>query len=133
MSSATLHRWTGSALEPLDYCNPSEESLEAPASWLVHDGSTLALDLHRARLADGGRARGYGALEVDPFWHTVSAAVPRSGAWLPRVELVARAGGAFGRYRDRAAREAARSVALAPHAGRDPRTDPRVKGPALEA
>src|SRR5690554_7111589 len=109
MSSATLFRWTGIALEPLDYCSPGEVSIEAADSWLVADGSALALELHRARFADSVRARGHGDLQVDALWRAVIDAIPRTGAWFPRVELTREGGGFHFRYRHRQAPELARS------------------------
>ncbi|MBX3094979.1 MAG: aminotransferase class IV [Cryobacterium sp.] len=133
MSSATVYRWADGALELLDFCDPADESVEAADSWLVHDGRALALDLHRARFADAVLARGFGGLDLTPFWSAVIAAIPAEGSWFPRIELVSRGGGSHLRYRHREAPELAISIALATHTGEDPRTDPRVKGPDLEA
>lgn len=133
MSSATLFRWTGSGLEALDYCDPAEETIEAADSWFVADGRALALELHRARFADAVLARGFGELEVATFWNAAVDAIPTEGDWFPRVELVTRGGGSQFRFRHRAAPERSVSITLATHKGRDPRTDPRVKGPDLEA
>lgn len=133
MSSASLYRWTGGALELLDHCDPAEERLEAADSWLVHDGRALALDLHRARFADGVLARGFGDLDVTGFWEAAVGAIPREGSWFPRVELASRGAWHVLRYRHREAPPLAVSITLTTHAGGDPRTDPRVKGPDLGA
>lgn len=133
MSCATVYRWADGALQHVDHCDPGEETLEAADSWFVHDGRALALDLHRARFADAVLARGFGDLDIAPFWSAVIAAVPAEGSWFPRVELVSRGGGRHLRYRHREAPERAASIALATHEGDDPRTDPRVKGPDLES
>ena len=133
MSSATLLRWTGSALVPLDYCDPAEEAIEAADSWFVTERRALAVELHRARFADAVLTRGFGDCDVSTFWNAAVGAIPAEGDWFPRVELVTHGGVPQFRFRHRPAPERAVSVTLATHEGRDPRTDPRVKGPDLAA
>lgn len=133
MSSATLHQWTGRTLEPIEHCDPTEEALEVADSWLVDDGATLALELHRARFSDSVTARGIDSNDVAPFWDAVLGTIPRTGSWFPRVELVARRGGRELRYRHRPAPDRSRSIALMSHDGGDPRREPRTKGPDLHA
>lgn len=133
MSSATLFRWAGGALEPVDYCDPVEEAIEAADSWLVSDGVTLALELHRARFSAAVAARGFEDEDVGEFWNAVVKAIPRRGAWFPRVELVSRRGGSMLRFRHREAPDRRRSATLATLRGDDPRRLPRIKGPDLRA
>ena len=133
MSSATLFQWTGGALAHLDHCDPAKDTIEAADSWLVDDGRTLALDLHRARFSDTVMARGFDGVNVPEFWDSVIGAIPTEGAWFPRVELVSRRGGTLLRYRHRAAPERALSATLTTLAGSDPRRAPRLKGPDLRA
>jgi branched-subunit amino acid aminotransferase/4-amino-4-deoxychorismate lyase len=151
MSSADLFRWNGSALVRLDHCDPHEPAtgagLEVADSWLVTEGTAFALGLHRERFERGIRQRGYDTaasggpvVEVEPFWRAILAAIPATGDWFPRVELVSRDSGtgasdpAFAlRFRLRSAPERKTTVTLATHRGDDPRTDPRVKGPDLAA
>ncbi|HRN28582.1 MAG TPA: aminotransferase class IV [Terrimesophilobacter sp.] len=133
MSTAALFQWTGSALEPLDYCDPTEETLEAADSWRVHDGKALALDLHRARFTDTVLSRGFDEFDAAAFCDAVVGAIPQEGAWFPRVELVSRRGGIQLRFLHREAPQRTRSVTLATHEGDDPRREPRVKGPDLRA
>ncbi|KPG88883.1 hypothetical protein AEQ27_00270 [Frigoribacterium sp. RIT-PI-h] len=108
-------------------------------SWLVDDGSTLALDVHRDRFAGSVAevAGGPDADEVSAFWTAAVAVLPRSGAWFPRAELVAgdgtdADGRARLRLRLRPAPPRRRSAVLAT-ADRAPRTQPTVKGPDLAA
>lgn len=131
MSSARLFEWTGSALRELDYCDPAVERLEAADSWFVTGGRALALELHRARFSDTVAARGFTSLGVADFWGAVIDAIPGTGEWFPRVELVTRRGRGHLRYRQRAAPERSRSITLATHEGDDPRREPRLKGPDL--
>lgn len=133
MSTTTLFQWTGSALEPLDFCDPAEEELEVADSWRVEEGDTLALDLHRARFTDSVLSRGVDEFDLDAFWSAVIDAIPLEGAWFPRVELVSRRGGIQLRFRHREAHERGRSVTLATLHGDDPRRVPRIKGPDLRA
>lgn len=133
MSAATTYRWRGGALEARDDCDVAPAVIEAADSWLVTDGRVLALDLHRARfsaaLPDGLPA----GLDPDAFWEVAIAEIPRVGDWFPRVELRTQLGAPQLLFRLRPAPERSRSIVLATHSGRDPRTAPRVKGPDLEA
>ena len=133
MSAATVSLWRAGALEVRDDCDVLPASIEAADSWLVADGSVLALDLHRTRFLTSiprGRYR-----QVDPgaFWDASLAAIPRTGDWFPRVELRTQRHQPQLVFRLREAPERRRSVMLATHTGRDPRTAPRIKGPDLEA
>ena len=124
MSVASIYRWTGDGLELLDYCDMTGTAIEAADSWLVTDGTALALEAHRARFAAAaGR-------EIDAFWGASIATIPLEGDWFPRVESHSN-----GRlvFRLRSAPERSRSVVLATWAGEDLRTEPTVKGPDLEA
>lgn len=133
-----------------DWCDVHEGRLLAADSWRVVDGGVRGLDAHRARfLARVARFRDDG----ERFFDEVVAALPRRGDWFPRVELRDRgAQGAEPADRAPAAAGLARTaltgtaltlrlrptpptatevaVATAPH---DPRTEPLVKGPDLEA
>jgi len=124
--TSAVYRWHDDALQLLDYCDMAETTVEAADSWLVTDGRTLALDLHRSRFlaaAPGGES----------FWDAAIAAIPREGDWFPRVELQSRRGARLFVLRLRSAPTLTRSVVVATHAGPDPRTRPTVKGPDLES
>lgn len=126
MSVQSILRWDGSALVPLDYCDMTETAIVAADSWLVTDGLALGLDLHRARFA----AALPPTVEGMPFWEAAIAAIPRTGSWFPRVEHHDN-----GRFilRLRQSPERSTSAVLATWTGLDPRTQPRTKGPDLEA
>ncbi|MEQ1735300.1 MAG: aminotransferase class IV, partial [Rhodoglobus sp.] len=123
MSVQSIYRWHDGALEPLEYCDMTATSITGADSWLVSDGLTLGLDVHRTRFQST-------APDTDDFWDAAIAAIPRDGDWFPRVELHS-----TGRlvFRLRSAPERSRSAVLATWAGADPRKTPRVKGPDLEA
>ncbi|NRD25767.1 aminotransferase class IV [Frigoribacterium sp. VKM Ac-2836] len=136
-----LHVWQGGELSTSRSVAGGEADppLLVADSWLIDDGAVLALDVHRDRFAGSvaGVIAGPDADEVSAFWAAVVAMLPRTGAWFPRVELVAgdaddRPGRARLQLRLRPAPPRRRSVVLAT-AARDPRTQPSVKGPDLAA
>lgn len=137
MSAAITYRWVGGtastpALEPRDDCDVLPATIEAADSWLVTDGTVLALDLHRARFMTSIPRGRYLQLDPGGFWDAAIAAIPRTGDWFPRVELRTQLVRPQLLFRLREAPARSRSIVLATHHGRDPRTTPRVKGPDLE-
>ena len=124
--TSAIYRWHDGALQFLDYCDMTDSTIVAADSWLVSDGGTLALDLHRSRFLAA-------APDGAEFWDAAIAAIPREGDWFPRVELQSRAGAPLFVLRLRSAPALTRSVVVATHAGADPRTQPTVKGPDLES
>jgi hypothetical protein len=122
MSVQSIYRWTGDALEPLEYCDMTDTSVVVADSWLVTDRTALALGAHRDRFL----ATAAGAEE---FWDAAIAAIPLESDWFPRVELHSNGRLAF---RLRSAPERHRSVVLATWTGDAPWTEPTVKGPDLE-
>ena len=121
--TADIYRWNGEALDLLDYCELTETTIVAADSWLVDDGRTLAIDLHRSRFLEH-------APGAEEFWDAAIAAIPLEGAWFPRVELHSN-----GRmlFRLRSAPERTLSLTLATHHGPEQRTTPTTKGPDLVA
>jgi len=124
--TSAVYRWHEGGLRFLDYCDMTDTTVEAADSFLVSDGRTLALDLHRSRFLAA-------APDGAEFWDAAVAAIPREGDWFPRVELQSRSGAHLFVFRLRSAPARTRSVVVATHAGPDPRTRPTVKGPDLEA
>lgn len=58
-------------------------------SWLVLDGSVRSLDRHVTRFTHSCLELGVVTPgELNRFWRRTIAALPRTGAWFPRVELV---------------------------------------------
>ena len=136
-SAPAVYRWRGTRLELLDYYDTSETPVLVADSWLVDEGRTLAVDLHRRRFTDTvAGSSGGGGVHPDPkelgaFWAAAIALIPATGAWFPRVELQDRHGSRQLIYRHRQAPERARSTVLATSPGPDPRRHPTVKGPDL--
>lgn len=141
MSAATTFRWQGGRLEARDDCDIAPAAVLAADSWLVTDGTVLALGLHRTRFFDAvaelaerhRRTAEVDALDADSFWDAAVSRIPRAGDWFPRVELRVQHDAAELLLRMRPAPERRRSLALATFRGRDPRTEPWIKGPDLEA
>lgn len=140
-ATATTFRWQARGLSARDDCDVAPATILAADSWLVTEGTALAIGLHRARFFDAvtrmAAERGVRAdvesLDLEAYWDTAIAAVPRSGDWFPRVELRVQHDAPELLFRLRPAPERRRSIVLATHRGRDPRTEPWIKGPDLEA
>lgn len=139
---AGLHAWTPSGWRPVDWCDPHEGNLLAADSWRVRDGLVRGLDRHRARFLSAVADRHPDAAAALDAALTL---IPRTGDWFPRIELRTRAGSdtsAFAlrspsdgsalllRLRPTPATADAVVLTTAPY---DPRTEPRVKGPDLDA
>lgn len=123
MSVQSIFRWHEGVLEPLEYCDMTDTTIVVADSWLVSDGLTLGLELHRERF--------FATAPAEPgFWDAAIRAIPRKGDWFPRVEYHANGRWIF---RLRSAPEQARSAVLATWRGADPRTSPLVKGPDLHS
>jgi len=141
MSAATTYRWQGGMLEARDDCDVAPAVILAADSWLVTDGTALAIGLHRARFVDAvselaerhGRSAEVDALDLDSFWDAAISSIPRAGDWFPRVELRVQHDAAELLLRMRPSPARSRSLVLATFRGRDPRTEPWIKGPDLEA
>ena len=119
----SIFRWRDGGLEALEYCDMTASRIVAADSWLVSEGTALALGLHRSRFLDS-------APGAEEFWDAAVAAIPAEGEWFPRVELHEPRRLVF---RLRTAPERTRSAVLATWTGDDPRTEPSVKGPDLAA
>ena len=133
MSAATVSLWRDDHLEVRDDCDVLPATLEAVDSWLVVEGAVRGIDLHRTRFLTSIPRGRYRELDPGAFWDAALASIPRAGSWFPRVELRTQLLRPQLLFRLREAPELRRSVVLATHTGRDPRTAPRFKGPDLEA
>jgi branched-subunit amino acid aminotransferase/4-amino-4-deoxychorismate lyase len=124
---ADVFRWGDGGLTQLDYCDMTDSTIVAADSWLVTEGTSLALELHRQRFMGLDRLD---PRETEAFWDAAIRAIPREGDWFPRLEVHS---GPWFLFRLRSAPELKRSLAVVTHHGPDPRTTPEVKGPDLEA
>ena len=140
MSSETILRWTAAGWAPeaadgggAEAVRPEGHRVLAADSFLVDDGRVLALDVHRQRFLASLRLLAAAVPDPAAFLEAAVAALPREGAWFPRVEALRGPGGDVARLLLRPAPERTASVVLRDHDGPDPRTMPRVKGPDLHA
>ena len=138
MSVESIYRWGGPkptagegiGLVPLEYCDLTDAAIVVADSWLVTDGTALGIGLHRARFLEGVPAE---VPDAERFFDAALTLIPRDGVWFPRVELQKRNGGFQFVFRLRSAPELISGVAVATWSGPDPRTQPDIKGPDLEA
>lgn len=127
---SSVYRWHAGRLELLEYCDMSDVTIAVADSWLVTDGTVLALDLHRARFLGSIDPRFTDdELQYEDFWDAAVAAIPREGDWFPRVELQLRNDAPLLVFRLRSAPSRSKAVRLATHPGSDPRSEPSTKGP----
>jgi len=136
--TSAIYRWHEGALHLLDYCDMTATVVEVADSWLVAEGRSLGLGLHRARFLDSMSVALRAELvaqgvDADAFWDAAVALIPREGDWFPRVELQNRSGALLLILRVRSAPERTKSVVVASNPGPDVRTRPSIKGPDLEA
>ncbi|MDQ1048048.1 aminotransferase class IV [Streptomyces sp. V4I2] len=101
-------------------------------SWLVRDGRVRGFERHRERfLRACGECGGPPSRRLMEFWQDMTAALPRTGEWFPRVELAA--GSLELRVLLRHAPPLGSGVRVWAAGQSDPRTVPRRKGPDLDA
>ncbi|GGZ94723.1 aminotransferase class IV [Streptomyces bluensis] len=101
-------------------------------SWLLRDGRVRGFDRHRERfLRACGECGAPPLRRLVEFWHDMTAALPRTGKWFPRVELAA--GSLELRLLLRHAPPLGTDVRVWAAGQPDPRTVPRRKGPDLDA
>ncbi|MGJ8721599.1 MAG: aminotransferase class IV [Salinibacterium amurskyense] len=127
MSADAIYRWQNDKLLEISPDEVPTTPMTVADSWLVNSGSVLALNLHRQRFLDAVPAAQQET--ADQFFTAAIAALPRAGAWFPRVELR----GAEFFLRLRANPELKRSATAVSFRGADPRTVPAVKGPDIDA
>jgi branched-subunit amino acid aminotransferase/4-amino-4-deoxychorismate lyase len=107
--------------------------IEVADSWLVVDGTALALGLHRERFLGSMLAEARSSSNAEHFWDAAIALIPRTGDWFPRVELQRRHESQLLVFRLRSAPPRSNSLVEMTWTGHDPRTAPTIKGPDLQA
>jgi branched-subunit amino acid aminotransferase/4-amino-4-deoxychorismate lyase len=110
-----------------------DEPLLATDSWLVDEGRVRGYDRHWSRFGAACEELRIAAAEVAGFRDAVTAALPRTGRWFPRIDLVGSAAGRAAvlalRLRPAQPRVCGARVLVA--APGDLRGHPRRKGPDL--
>lgn len=133
MAETTRYQFTGSDLTPVTWCQPGEETVLVADSWRVVKGKAVGLDRHLERFRRSvATVASSEAGRVDDFINAALNLIPDSGEWFPRVECVSTPHGHLFRFFRREAPERLTTAMLAT-ATRDPRTQPFVKGPDLDA
>jgi len=127
---ATVLRWSANELRPLR--QDAAPALLAADSWLVADGRVRGHDLHWARFAGWCDELELPAAELAGFRAAVTAALPRTGRWFPRVELVGSERARALQLRQRPARPGAHAARVIVGPPGDPRSRPCWKGPDVE-
>lgn len=131
MVDTTIYRWADDALAVEEWCDTNPGRTLVADSFLVIDGTTIAIDRHIERFARGLVSQGIDA-DVDAFATSAVAAIPRDGRWFPRFEAIEYGDGALVRLLVRPAPDGLTTATVAT-ATIDPRTIPTVKGPDLAA
>jgi branched-subunit amino acid aminotransferase/4-amino-4-deoxychorismate lyase len=123
---ASRFRWNGSEL--VDVSAAPVMPLYVADSFLLTDGLVVDYPRHLGRFARWADEQGL-VRPVDDFLSAVTAALPRTGAWFPRIDLTER--GEL-ELHVRPAPTLHETIVLANGAS-DPRTEPRIKGPDIPA
>lgn len=129
-ASHTFLAWHEGELRPVDGA-PAGAVLAAD-SWLVDEGRVRGYDRHWARFAGWCEDLRVDPAQLSAFRAAATAALPRTGRWFPRVDLLGSAGGAARLLlRLRPAQPPVLQARARLGEPGDPRRHPRVKGPDL--
>lgn len=129
MGDTEILRWSAGRFAVEEWCDVNPGEVRVADSFLILDGGVVGFDKHLERFTSSVH-------EHDPefdavaFRHGLVGALPKEGAWFPRIESVDYGDGHLVRLLIRPAptRESTVSVATA-HS--DPRRFPHIKGPDL--
>lgn len=124
---SSLYRWNIDD-GAWDESAPSAATVTVADSWLLEEGLTTRLDLHRERFLNSAAELGDVA-ELALAWDASAPLMPAAGRWFPRVDLLSD-GELTLSLRPAPAREETVVAWLMPEP--DPRQLPRRKGPELE-
>lgn len=121
-----LYRWNGAAGQ-WEAAEPTAAAVTVADSWLLEEGRTTRLDLHRERFLAGAAELG-DAAEAQAAWDALAPLMPRAGRWFPRIDLL---GGGELTLALRPAPPRDLSVVAWLMPDPDPRLQARRKGPEL--
>lgn len=124
--TVTRYRWNGSEL--VDVTGAPQLPLYVGDSFLLSEGTVVGYHKHLDRFAHSADAQGL-VRPVDDFLTAVTTALPRTGQWFPRIDLTER--GEL-ELLLRPAPPLTETLVAATAQG-DPRTEPTIKGPDIEA
>lgn len=127
--------WSGDALLPAiePIVDGPEARLLVADSFLVTDGKSRGLPLHRERFLGSVATVPEAPRRIETFWDAALSVIPASGSWFPRFELLQPGQGEAPRLgvRLREAPAALGPARLWTLDQADPRTNRSVKGPEL--
>lgn len=66
----------------------SDQGMVIADSWLLREGRVRGYEMHWNRFGDAVSSYGVGRAEIADFRAAVTAQLPRTGAWFPRIELL---------------------------------------------
>ncbi|BDU11047.1 hypothetical protein AINA4_09680 [Aurantimicrobium sp. INA4] len=119
-------RWNGTEL--VDITGAPEIPLYVADSFLLNDGKVVGFQRHLERFTTSAHRQGL-VRSVDAFLETVTSALPREGAWFPRIDLTER--GELEVW-IRPAPPLKDTIVLSTSVT-DPRKEPAIKGPDIPA
>lgn len=130
MTDETIYQYLpGKTPVPVD---AAESVLRVADSWLVRDGQTRALHLHRQRfLSSVLSLTTLRERDIAPFWDAAMTRIPSTGLWFPRIELAGSIRHPVFRFRLRKAPAIHHTIRLYDGYLADFRKAPRHKGPDL--
>jgi branched-subunit amino acid aminotransferase/4-amino-4-deoxychorismate lyase len=124
---SVLYSWDKAAAR-WEAAEPTAAAVALADSWLLEEGRTTRLDLHRERFLAGAAELG-DAAEPEAAWDAFAPLMPQAGRWFPRVDLLSD-GELMLALRPAPPREPNVVAWLMPDP--DPRLQARRKGPELE-
>lgn len=124
-----FYRFFDGLLQPV--VETHSEQLTVADSFLVVDGNVRAIEMHFERFRGSVMSCRAGVADLDEFFGSVRAMIPKHGSWFPRIEFrdQCEAGCLF--LRIRPAPALTNELSLWTYPEPDPRTNPLVKGPDL--
>ena len=130
MVDSRVFRWADGSVVDEEWCDPHVGTVRVADSWLVVDGTAVTMDRHINRFQSSVSPL-MPDTDLSLFVRDITALIPPTGRWFPRVEAIDYGDGTLLRFHLREAPEPLTEVILATST-HDPRTDPAVKGPDLE-
>ncbi len=130
MVDAHVFRWADGSVVAEEWCDTHAGRVRVADSWLVVDGTAVTVERHINRFVSSVRPL-MPDTNLSLFAHEVTALIPTTGRWFPRIEAIDYGDGALLRFHLRDAPEPLTEVILATST-HDPRTTPLLKGPDLE-
>jgi branched-subunit amino acid aminotransferase/4-amino-4-deoxychorismate lyase len=130
MGDTEILRWSAGRFAVEEWCDVNPGEVRVADSFLILDGGVVGFDKHLERFTSSVHDYDSG-FDAVAFRHGLVDALPKEGAWFPRVESVDYGDGHLVRLLIRPAPNRDTTVSLAT-AKSDPRRFPRVKGPDLQ-